>query len=265
MTHPIETLYDVSRTHRTATASTRPEWGNMVGPFGGATVATILNIIQTDPEAFGRPASLTLNFAAPLADGEYTVDYAPVRTNRTNQHWTATIAQDGKVCATGTALFAVERDTLSTIEASPPQVPGPEDLQVAPFPPVLAWAGNYEMRFADGIVPGPEGTTGGSTVSTYWLRQSIERHWDYPSLGAAADTFFPRVYIRAGAGVPAGTVTMTLYFHASPDEITALGPDLLCTAEASRFHNGLGDQTARIWSADGNLLVSSHQMIYFKG
>lgn len=265
MTHPIEMLYDVSRTHRTATTTTRPEWGNMVGPFGGATVATVLNIIQTDPEALGRPASSTINFAAPLADGEYTVDYTPVRTNRTNQHWTATITQNGEVSATATALFAVERESLSSVEVTPPDVPVPEDLTVTPFPPVLAWPRNYEMRFAGGAVPGPEGTTDGTTVSTYWLRHSIERQWDYPSLGAAADTFFPRIYIRAGAGVPAGTVTMTLYFHASPDEVAALGPDVLCTAEASRFHNGLGDQTGRLWSADGNLLVSAHQMIYFKG
>lgn len=267
--HPFESLYDVSVSDRSATATTVAHWANMVGPFGGATAATVLHVLSSDPEALGRPASLTLNFAAPLADGEYTIDYDLARTNRTNQHWTATLTQNGDVCATATALFAVDRESTSSLEAVPPQVPAPEEVPVTPFPPFLAWAGNYEMRFADGNVPGmeaPDDPSEGTTVSTYWLRQVPERGWDYPALGAAADTFFPRVYLRTGARTPAGTISMTVYFHASADEVEALGSDnILCTAEASRLHNGLGDQTAKLWSADGTLLVSAHQMFYFKG
>ncbi|HEY2197804.1 MAG TPA: hypothetical protein VGH69_08940 [Mycobacterium sp.] len=34
--------------------ATRPEWANMVGPFGGVTAAILLRAIQLHPESAGR-------------------------------------------------------------------------------------------------------------------------------------------------------------------------------------------------------------------
>ena len=35
-------------------------------------------------------------------------------------------------------------------------------------------------------------------------------------------------------------------------------------ARANRFEQGFFDQSAEIWSADGALLASSHQVVYYK-
>ena len=52
---------------------TVPEWANMVGPFGGITAATLLHAVQVQPDCHGQPVALTVNFAAPIADGEFDI------------------------------------------------------------------------------------------------------------------------------------------------------------------------------------------------
>ena len=65
--------------------------------------------------------------------------------------------------------------------------------------------------------------------------------------------------------LPAGTVTMTVYFHADADELRAIGDDyLLGQAQAQVFHKGFFDQTAQLWSRSGHLLATSQQVMYFK-
>ena len=73
----------------------------MVGPFGGITAAVMLRAIETHPERVGEPLALTVNFTAPIADGDFDVSLRAVRTNRTNQHWIAELSQDGAVTTTG--------------------------------------------------------------------------------------------------------------------------------------------------------------------
>jgi hypothetical protein len=53
---------------------THPEWANQVGPFGGITAAVMLRAIETtQPDRIGEPLALTVNFAAPIADGDFDI------------------------------------------------------------------------------------------------------------------------------------------------------------------------------------------------
>src|SRR6201746_986563 len=83
---------------------THPEWANMVGPFGGITAAVKLRAIQTQPDRIGEPLALTVNFMAPIADGDFDISLRAARTNRTNQQWIAELSQDGRVTTTATAV-----------------------------------------------------------------------------------------------------------------------------------------------------------------
>jgi hypothetical protein len=38
----------------------------------------------------------------------------------------------------------------------------------------------------------------------------------------------------------------------------------LATARANRFARGYFDQSAQLWGRDGTLLVSTHQIVYYK-
>ncbi len=245
---------------------TQPEWANMVGPFGGVTAATLLRAAEQHPERQGEPLSLTVNYLAPLVDGEFDITARPVRTNRTNQHWTLELAQDGEAKTTATAVFGAHRDTWTDTEATPPTAASPEDIPATGFGEFVVWVRNYEMRFVEGAIPGPDDGPSPTSTTTLWVRDGRGRALDHAALAAVSDIFYPRTFLRRGQFVPSGTISMTTYFHASVDELATVGDDyVLGTARANRFSAGYFDQSGQLWSRAGQLLASTHQLVYFKG
>jgi acyl-CoA thioesterase len=245
---------------------THPEWANMVGPFGGITAAVIVRAIETHPDRIGEPLALTVNFTAPIADGDFDISLRAARTNRTNQHWIVELSQDDAVKTTATAVFGIRRDTWANTEAHPPPVPPPEQLIPRGGPgDFIVWGRLYDMRFVEGAFPGEDAPPHRSSTSTLWTRDSARRRVDYPALAALCDIFYPRVFLRRGGSVPSGTISLTTYFHADQQQLDALGGDyVLGTAHANRFSGGYFDQSARLWTRDGALLATSHQIVYFK-
>jgi hypothetical protein len=58
---------------------------------------------------------------------------------------------------------------------------------------------------------------------------------------------------------------MTSYFHTETAQLQATGADyLLGQARGQAFFNGYFDQTAQLWNRAGDLLVTTHQTVYFK-
>lgn len=247
-----------------STARTHPAWANMVGPFGGTTAAVALRAVLDHPEAQGRPAALTVNFAAPIADGEYTLIAESARTNRSNQHWVVRGVQDGATVFTATVLLASGRETFADTEATMPDVPKPADIAPVTRDVPLKWLSQYEMRFVEGMPPATAEQATDSSLTRLWSRFSAERPWDYEGLACTCDMFFPRIFARVGSRTAAGTVSYTVYFHSTPEELAAQGPFVLGEAQGGRFESGLFDQTARLWSEAGTLLATTHQLVYFK-
>src|SRR6478752_765340 len=110
---------------------TSPDYWNMVGPFGGTTAATALRAILLHPALLGEPVALTVNYAAAVAEGLFTVTAKPVRTNRSTQHWAVELSQAGAngdtgVVMTATAVTAARRDTWSQNDTPMPTVPLPD-------------------------------------------------------------------------------------------------------------------------------------------
>ena len=266
-THPFDNAIQLDTVDpSTRRGRTHPEWGNMVGPFGGITTAALLHAVDTHPDRIGEPLALTVNFAGPVADGDFDISLRAVRTNRTNQHWILELSQDGDVKSTATALFGIRRDSWGDTEARPPSAPPPDGLASGGPEAIVTWARLYDMRFVDGPVPGADAQPSPSSTSTLWVRDKARRRVDYPALAALSDVFYPRAFLRRGAVLPAGTISLTTYFHADRHELDDLGDDyMLATAHANRFANGYFDQSAALWTRDGILLATSHQIVYFKG
>lgn len=244
----------------------------MVGPFGGVTAATLLQSVLLHPERLGEPVALTVNYAGPLADGEFTLIAEPVRTNRSTQHWLIRMLQGGETAATATVVTATRRSTWSATELEFPDVPAAADLARTPPLERAAWTGQYDMRFVRG---GPEvgaGWTAGAgaqsapdSVSQLWIRDEPARALDFVSLTAICDAFYPRLFVRRPKWVPVGTVSLTTYFHADSEMLASVGGHaVLGCARALNFSNGYFDQTAEIWSSGGILLATSHQVVYYK-
>jgi hypothetical protein len=80
-----------------------------------------------------------------------------------------------------------------------------------------------------------------------------------------SDIFFPRIFVRKQKLGAASSVSMTTYFHIDGKTLISLGKGpILAAARGQGFYKGYFDQTAELWSDDGNLLATGNQMTYFK-
>ncbi len=250
--------------------ATSPAYANMVGPFGGITAATALNAVMRHPALLGEPLSLTVNFCAALADGPFAVSAQPVRTNRSTQHWVVVITQTGssgedETVVTASVVTAARRSTWSVDDEPMPAVRAPAEVKPYTVPSPVEWIKRYEMRPIEGAIPHTWDGSGSDSRSRLWMRDAVPRALDLCGLAALADVFFPRIWLRRATRVPAGTVSMTVYFHAGSAQLAEVGHGwVLGQARAQAFRNGFFDQTALLWSESGHLLCSSHQVVYYK-
>ncbi len=245
---------------------TSPPYANMVGPFGGLLAAQMINAVLLHPDRLGDPASLTVNFCAALADGAFTVQARAARTNRSTQHWVIEMMQAGQTILAATAMTAIRRDTWSLDESPMPTVAAPADTPAPQGKARMEWVNRYDLRFVHGYFPAVwDGSDAGDSLTQVWMRDAPARALDFASLTALSDIFFPRVMRRRATPTPVGTVSMTIYFHASTEALQEVGTGyLLGQAKAQAFRNGFFDQTAQLWSEAGALLVTTHQLVYFK-
>ncbi|MBC5764700.1 acyl-CoA thioesterase [Ramlibacter albus] len=264
--HPFDTAValEPAREHEWR-GHTSPAYANFIGPYGGITAAQMINGVMQHPQRLGEPVSFTVNFAAAVADGEFIVRARPARTNRSTQHWIVEILQNGETMATATALTAVRRDTWSGHEAVMPQVPRPQDVPRTPRRGV-EWINRYAMHFFEGFIPRQwEGQGDDVSLTRLWTRDDPPRPLDFASLTAMSDTFFPRIWLRRAKQTPLGTVTMTVYYHADSAVLGKTGTDfLLGQAQGNGFRNGYFDHSGFLWNEAGELLVTTHQLMYFK-
>jgi acyl-CoA thioesterase len=246
-----------------------PAWANMVGPFGGITAATALQALLQHPQLLGAPVALTVNYAAPLADAPFRLTAVPVRTNRSTQHWTLAMTQVGadggeETVLTATAVTAVRRETWGQLDQPMPSVAAPQAVErLVPFG--IEWLQRYDMRPLRGSVPARWDGSGSDSLTQMWVRDEPARPLDFAALASLADVFYPRVWLRRATRVPAGTVSITTYFHADAAMLQRTGTGyLFAQAQAQAFHKGFFDQTAQLWNEAGELLASSHQIVYYK-
>lgn len=272
--HPLDRALALSHSDIQSglfTGATSPDYWNMVGPFGGTTAALLLQAVMQHPERLGEPIALTVNYAAAVTQGALQVQALPVRTNRSTQHWTLTLSQaddDGKpqLNTTATVVTAARRQTWGATDVAMPQVPEPAQVAgMGTGPKGVAWVGQYDMRPISGGIPREWNDAGDHSETLIWVRDAQPRTLDFPALAAMSDVFYPRVWLRRARPVPAGTVSITTYFHTSAAELAAVGEGfLLGRATGQQFRNGFFDQTAQLWSEAGLLLATSHQIVYFK-
>jgi len=246
---------------------TSPDYWAFVGPFGGATAATILRALVEHPQRAGDPLSLTVNYCAPIAEGDFDLDVRLVKANRSSQHWCVELSQGGADVSTlATAVFAERRPSWSQQQVTIPQAE-PFD-QIKRYPDVAAsWTRQYDFRFIEGYTDlrGGGRARPASAFSKLWIGDRVPRKIDCLSLMAMSDAFFARIFHARGELVPFGTVSLTTYFHADADDLA--GEDItrvLAVADARIFHKSYGDQFGELWSPSGRLLATTTQIAYFK-
>src|SRR3984957_8820790 len=118
-----------------------------VAPFGGVTAATILRALIDHPQRSGDPLALTVNYCAPIAEGEFDLDVRLVKANRSSQHWCVELSQGGgDVAALATAVFAERRPSWTHQAAQMPEAK--PFATIPPYTKVAApWVKQYDLRF----------------------------------------------------------------------------------------------------------------------
>lgn len=241
---------------------TSEAYWNAISPFGGATAATLLESALHHPQRLGDPLALTVNFAGPVQKGSLTVHATPVRTSRSTQHWHMQLLQEGDAApaATASAVFAVRRPGWRDTESDMPSLPPAEETVRMTPPPEIPFLSRYALRY-----PAQQSFQPGDTSrSACWIEDVPPRPLDHRSLVAYCDVFMPRIFLRRGR-VPIATVTLSINFHIDAAALLET-PVLraLGVARANVFHDGYHDQEAQIWTPEGRLLATTHQMVWHR-
>jgi acyl-CoA thioesterase len=248
---------------------TTPAYWNMAGPFGGITGALMLKAVLNHPSCRGRPVALTVNFCGAVEAGAFRITVRLVRDGRSTQHWLVEQSQEGRgVATTASVVTGPERETWAHRPGVAPDMPSPDTMSVFSTEGRPGWLARYEMRYATGE-PKFGATAAGELGSGYtrnWVRDNPPRPLDYPALAAISDSFVVRLLQVRGDVPPVATSTLSTYFLADQAAMTRQGDRrLIGVADVRAFQHGFHDQTAELWSDDGELLAVSNQVVWFKG
>lgn len=265
--HPFDRATQVTAVDGNWRGEASQDYFAFVGPFGGATAATMLRAILLQPERLGDPLSVTVNFCAPVGGGGFDLAVRLMKATRSTQHWMVELVQKGEVAAFMTAVFAARRESWSHQPAVMPDAPPFDRVKPLPNSVVAPWAQQYQFRFVEGAPrygKTPNDVPAGA-YSRMWLSDTLPRQIDFLSLLSMSDSFFARIFHVLGTIVPIGTVSMTTVFHADAADLAAENTTVvLGAADANIFHKSFSDQTGELWSPNGRLLATTSQVVYFK-
>ena len=122
-THPFDRATQVMSVDGKLRGTASDDYFAFVGPFGGATAATLLRAIMQHPERAGDPLSITVNLCAPVSNAAFDLDVRLIKATRSTQHWMVELSQAGDIAAFATAVFAARRPSWSHQPATMPSAP----------------------------------------------------------------------------------------------------------------------------------------------
>lgn len=230
--------------------------------FGGWTAAILLSAIQQTSDVDATPTAITVNFFDPIAAGtNLAVQPRRLSAGRAIEHWQATVAAEGDESALAHAMVILSR-RRPTIGHTQPKMPSAPDPNTLPLrhPPNNVGR-RTEIRPVHGMPPFGRM----DTSSLHWTRETSGRKLDHVQLTFLADSYAPRsFYWSDGPGLSA-TITLSVYFHATRDEIRTVGDDYVLTeAIGTRGVASTSGQQARLWSRSGALLVTTEQLAWYR-
>jgi acyl-CoA thioesterase len=250
------------------TYETDPRYWNMIGPFGGWIAAALLGPILDVADRVGEPLSITVNFAAAIREGAYDVRIEELRRNRSTSFWFSRFVQmqDGEEvhCADASVVLATRRETPAFAIAHAPEAPAPESVAAVDFASKRAkWMETYDMRFVTGHPFRRETDDSARTIA--WVRDLVNPSLTFRSLVAMSDCAFPQIFHRVARFIPVSTVSMTVHFHATADDLAALGDDFILYDATMRVaYDGYFDEISSLYSRAGKLIATMEQIVWFK-
>jgi acyl-CoA thioesterase len=250
---------------------TSPVYWNLIGPFGGWIVAAGLHAIQSDDRAKGTVVEAHTRFMAACKPGLLDIHVQCISQGRSLGFWRATLSQDdergNRTCAEISVLLATDRETIDLTPHQMPAVVQPEHLQNTRMTnAAVRWLGQFHFRYLSGLpfTQDPLDADRDKLRSIVWATHAREGPLTWLQLAALADAPVPRVYLQQEKPSPISTVSMTLYFHVTEQELARTkSPWVLLEIDGHTARRGYFDHHARLWSQEGHLLCSSTQLAWF--
>lgn len=239
-----------------------PRYESLNAMFGGWTAAVALRSVNHSTERELMPSAITVNFVDRIEPGtEIHIHTRQVGSTRSIEHWLAELTppDTDRTLAVATAVLTDRRETDGYTQASMPHAPDPEALEVF-HPP-----GPHGERMVSRPISGSPPFGQMDTASTAWVRETSGRQVDHVQLALLADQAAPRPFFWSDAPRPCATMSMSVYFHATDEEIAAIGDDyVLSEVTGSRGAHSTSDQHTLLWSKWGALLATSEQLCWYR-
>jgi len=238
-----------------------PAYKGGANMFGGWLAAIMLKAVLADAAAAGAPCAMTFNFIQGVPENSaITLKTQRLGGGRSLAHWRCDLFAEGVgLAVTATVVLATRRDSARLTQAAAPEAPRPETL--GEWHPPTRFGQNVDVRYVT-AAPWPNP---GTTRSICWIRDMEQRAVDALQLLVYCDALAPRsFFITPGPG-PSATITLSLYIHATADELAAVGGDfVLQEVTGTRIEQSTSGSQCNLWSRDGVLLATSEQLEWFK-
>jgi acyl-CoA thioesterase len=239
-----------------------PRYESTNSMFGGWTSAIALLAVIADADPESRPSAITTNFIDAVPPGsEVRIRNRRLGGSRSISHWISelTSCDDGRTLAHATVVMTARRGTDGYVQATMPAAPDPDTLEEFHAP------GTQGERSLIRPIVGHPPYSRSDTRSSSWVRELTGRDVDRAQLAFLADQFAPRPFFWSDGPRLSATLTMSVYFHATDDEIAAVGDDyVLSEAIASRGESSTCGQHALLWSRSGTLLATTEQLCWYR-
>jgi hypothetical protein len=243
-----------------------PEWANPGGGlWGGYAIGLCIRALEAEPDAAGEPLSLTLAYATGLPSGALDVRTRRIRQGGSVGVWEIELLETGseQVGVHAIATMARRPKTPTFAFARMPAAPAPESLPAPEAPPLgaeLYGGSTFERRAIEGFPPAP----GDSSRSLTWMR-SRRGPFDKALLGMATDNSAPRAMYALGPTIRTTTLSLTVYLHATVEELAEVGDDfILVECEGRVGGGGASDERSSYWRRDGRLLATGEQLAWYR-
>jgi len=243
------------------TAHADPNYESMNGMFGGWTGAVALREVCIEADSEATPSALTVNFVGKVEPGsDALIRTRRVGGGRSVSYWQSELSVSDITVATASVVLTERRDSDGHLEISMPDAPDPAMLE-ATYPAPGPWGERALVRPILGSPPHNQE----STYSTSWVRETSGRKVDHLQLAFLADDRAPRSFFWSDGPRPSSTITLSVYFHATVEELAEVGDDdLLSEAFGTRGAQSTSEEHLRLWSRQGALLATSVQMAWYR-
>jgi len=240
-----------------------PDHESINAMFGGWTSAVSLAAVLASAPGPLTPSALTVNFLGAVVPGTRPIiDVEHLGGSRSIDHWRADLrtSGDGTLLATASVVLTARRPTEEHDQWTRPDAPDPDTLDEFHAPGTQGQ--QTELR----RLSGAEDSFGqGDTRTSAWIRMVSGRPHDHVQLAYLADQFAPRSFYWGMGPRPSATITMSVYFHATDDDLAEAGGDyLLNEATGTRGAHGTSGQQGRLWSPAGPLLATTEQLAWYR-